>query len=102
MLLWNSKMPSGSNLEIHGKQSIVSSTMVSCEFPYKGSYNTVRDCKMRWTMKPSIILICLLILSGCFSIQQTTNNHAPVLLVQHPFPYVRSEERRVGKECRSR
>ena len=39
-------------------------------------------------MKPSIILICLLILSGCFSIQQTTNNHAPVLLVQHPFPYV--------------
>jgi hypothetical protein len=39
-------------------------------------------------MKPSIILICLVILSGCSSIQQTTNNHPPVLLVQHPFPSV--------------
>ena len=39
-------------------------------------------------MKPSVILICLLFLSGCSSIQQTTNNHAPVLLVQHPFPSI--------------
>ena len=39
-------------------------------------------------MKPSVILICLVILSGCSSIQQTTNYHAPVLLVQHPFPSV--------------
>ena len=45
-------------------------------------------------MKPSvilislIILISLLILSGCSPIQQTTNNHAPVLLVQHPFPSI--------------
>jgi hypothetical protein len=39
-------------------------------------------------MKPSVILICLVILSGCSSTQQTTNKHAPVLLVQHPFPSV--------------
>jgi hypothetical protein len=39
-------------------------------------------------MKLSVLLICLGFLSGCYSIQQTTNNHAPVLLVQHPFPYV--------------
>jgi TonB family protein len=39
-------------------------------------------------MKPSVILICLLFLSGCSSIQQTTNNHAPVLLVQYPFPSI--------------
>jgi hypothetical protein len=39
-------------------------------------------------MKPSIILICLVILSGCSSVQQTTNDQAPVLLIQQPFPYV--------------
>jgi len=39
-------------------------------------------------MKPSVILICLIILSGCSSVQQTTNYHNPVLLVQHPFPSV--------------
>jgi TonB family protein len=39
-------------------------------------------------MKPSVILICLMILSGCSSNQQTINNHAPVLLIQHPFPSI--------------
>jgi|NGEPerStandDraft_6_1074524.scaffolds.fasta_scaffold19412_5 TonB family protein len=39
-------------------------------------------------MKHSVILICLLFLSGCSSIHQTINNHAPVLLVQRPFPSV--------------
>lgn len=39
-------------------------------------------------MKPSIILICLIILSGCSSVQQTSNNQIPLLLVQHPFPSV--------------
>jgi TonB family protein len=39
-------------------------------------------------MKSSVILICLIILSGCSSIQQTTNIHAPVLLIQHPFPSI--------------
>ena len=39
-------------------------------------------------MKPSVILIYLAFLSGCSSIQQTTNNHVPVLLVQYPFPSV--------------
>jgi len=39
-------------------------------------------------MKHSVILIFLLFLSGCSSIHQTINNHAPVLLVQHPFPSV--------------
>jgi len=39
-------------------------------------------------MKPYIILICLVILTGCSSVKQTTINHAPVLLVQHPFPSV--------------
>jgi TonB family protein len=45
-------------------------------------------------MRPSVILIFLIILisllifSGCSSIQQTTNNHAPILLVQHPFPTI--------------
>ena len=39
-------------------------------------------------MKPSIILICLIILTGCSSVQQTSNNQIPLLLVQHPFPSV--------------
>jgi hypothetical protein len=39
-------------------------------------------------MKHSIILICLLYLSGCSPVPQTTNNQVPVLLVQHPFPSV--------------
>jgi TonB family protein len=30
----------------------------------------------------------MLFLSGCSSIQQTTTNYAPVLLVQHPFPSI--------------
>ncbi len=39
-------------------------------------------------MKLSVIIVCLLILSGCSSVQQISNNHAPVLLVQHPFPAI--------------
>jgi hypothetical protein len=39
-------------------------------------------------MRPSIILICLVILSGCSSVQQKTNDQVPVLLIQQPFPYV--------------
>jgi len=39
-------------------------------------------------MKISVIIICLGILSGCSSIQQATDNHAPVLLVQYPFPAI--------------
>jgi hypothetical protein len=39
-------------------------------------------------MRLSAIIICLGILSGCSSVQQITNNHAPVLLVQYPFPAI--------------
>ena len=39
-------------------------------------------------MKLSAFLLCLLFLSGCSSVQQTANNRAPVLLVQHPFPAI--------------
>jgi hypothetical protein len=39
-------------------------------------------------MKLSVIIICLGILSGCSSVQQSTNNQAPVLIVQYPFPFI--------------
>ena len=42
-------------------------------------------------MKLSVIIIfCLGLFSGCSSVQQIANNHAPVLLIQHPFPAVPS------------
>ncbi|MDR3610856.1 MAG: energy transducer TonB [Ignavibacteriaceae bacterium] len=37
-------------------------------------------------MKLAVILFCLGILSGCSSVQQTSDKNAPVLLVQRPFP----------------
>ena len=39
-------------------------------------------------MRLAVIILCLGILSGCSSVQQTANNHAPVLLVQYPFPSI--------------